>query len=274
MGLLEGKVAIVTGAGAGVGRGIARRFAREGASVVIADIDANAAELCASQINAQFDNAALAITADVSDESAVRQLMRDGEAAFGGIDIIVNNAYRSSDYVLFEDKSVEDLNNVFSVNLTGTWLMMQAALPYMQARNGGRVINLYSVDSDVGAWLRSDYSASKAAIRSLTRSVAIEWARYGIMVNCLAPTAKGAGFLRMVEEMPGFEEMAAEMNPCGRVGDPEDDIAPVAVFLASDMSRYVTGETIYVDGGVHITGYPSKPAVLPTKAGAFNPTSR
>lgn len=272
MGLLDQKVAVITGAGSGVGRGIARRFAREGASVVIADIDSDAAEICASEITAEFGVVARVVIADISQETAVQQLMKETEAAFGGIDIIVNNAYRSSPYVLFEDKSTNDLYNVLDVNLKGTWLMMQAALPYMQKRNGGRVINLYSVDADVGAWLRSDYSASKAAIRSLTRSVAIEWARYGIMVNCLAPAAKGAGYQKMVEQMPGFEEMAAEMNPSGRVGDPEEDIAPVAVFLASEMSRYVTGETIYVDGGVHITGYPSKPAVLPTKTNAFNST--
>jgi NAD(P)-dependent dehydrogenase (short-subunit alcohol dehydrogenase family) len=96
--------------------------------------------------------------------------------------------------------------------------------------------------------------------------VAVEWARYGILVNCLAPTAKGAGYQQMAEQNPGFEQMAAQMNPCGRVGDPEEDIAPVAVFLASQMAKYVTGETIYVDGGLHITGYPSKPAVLPTQA--------
>ena len=271
MGLLDGKVAIVTGAGSGVGRGIARRFAREGASVVIADIDRTAAEACATEIKTELRAPAHPIIADISDQSAVQQLMKDTEATFGGIDIIVNNAFRSSPYVLFEDKAMEDVQNVLEVNLMGTWLMMKAALPYLRKREGGRVINLYSVDSDVGAWLRSDYSASKAAIRSLTRSVAIEWARYGIMVNCLAPTALGAGYKQMVEQMPHFEKMAAEMNPSGRVGDPEEDIAPVAVFLASEMARYVTGETIYVDGGVHITGYPSKPAVLPTPESAYTP---
>lgn len=273
MGLLKGKVAIVTGAGSGVGRGIARRFAREGALVVIADIDSAAAERCASQIATELAAPARAISADISQQAAVKRLMEETEAVFGGIDIIVNNAYRSSPNVLFEDKSLDDLHKVFDVNLTGTWLMMQAALPYMQKRNGGKVINLYSVDSDVGAWLRSDYSASKAAIRSLTRTVAIEWARFGINVNCMAPAAKGAGYEKMVEEMPGFAELADAMNPSGRVGDPEEDIAPVAVFLASEMSRYVTGETIYVDGGVHITGYPSKPAELPAKGGAFNSTA-
>ena len=271
MGLLEGKVAIVTGGGSGVGRGIARRFAREGASVVVVDIDRPAAEACAAEITTELGGKAHSIVADISDEAAVQRLMEESEGVFGGIDIVVNNAFRSSPYVLFEDKPLKELQQVLDVNLTGTWLMMRAALPYLRKRAGGRVINFYSVDADVGAWLRSDYIASKAAIQALTRAVAIEWARYGILVNCIAPTAKGKGYQQMVEQVPGFEQMAAEMNPCGRVGDPEEDIAPVAVFLASEMSRYVTGETIYVDGGIHITGYPSKPAVLPTPADAFNP---
>jgi len=271
MGLLEGKVAIVTGAGSGIGRGIARSFAREGASVVIADIDRSAAQACAAEISTELRGKAHPIIADVSDEAAVQRLMEETEAEFAGIDIIVNNAYGSSPNLLFEDKPLQELQQVLDVNLKGTWLMMRAALPYLRKRDGGRVINLYSIDADVGAWLRSDYIASKAAVRALTRAVAIEWARYGILVNCLAPTAKGAGYQRMAEQIPGFEQMAAQMNPCGRVGDPEEDIAPVAVFLASRMAKYVTGETIYVDGGLHVTGYPSKPAVLPTQAHAFNP---
>ena len=271
MGMLEGKVAIVSGAGSGVGRGIARAFAREGASVVVADINRSAAEDCAAEIRTELLGQAHSIIADVSDEAAVQRLMEEADEVFAGIDIIVNNAFRSSPYVLFEDKRLKDLQQVIDVNLKGTWLMMRAALPYLRNSDGGRVINLYSIDADVGAWLRSDYIASKAAIRALTRAVAIEWARYGILVNCLAPAAKGAGYQHMVEQIPGFEQTAADMNPCGRVGDPEEDIAPVAVFLASRMAKYVTGETIYVDGGLHITGYPSKPAVLPTGATAFSP---
>ena len=266
MGLLKGKVAIVTGGGSGVGRGIARRFVREGAAVVIADIDQSAAEICAAEITSELRDRAHAVTSDVSDAVAVQRLMEEAESVFGGIDIIVNNAYLSSPNLLFEDKPLEDVQHVFDVNLKGTWLMMRAALPFLRRRNGGRVINFYSIDADVGAWLRADYVASKAAIRALTRAVALEWAHHGILVNCIAPTAKGKGYHKMVEEMPGFEQIAADMNPCGRVGDPEEDIAPVAVFLASEMARYVTGETIYVDGGIHITGYPSKPAVMPTPA--------
>ncbi|RZF63437.1 glucose 1-dehydrogenase [Sphingomonas populi] len=271
MGLLEGKVAIVTGAGSGVGRGIARRFSREGASVIINDIDGPAAELCADQIRSEWGGMAHPILADVSDQAAVQRLMAETEATFGGVDIIVNNAYRSSAYVRFEDKSLEELQQVLDVNLKGTWLMMREALPYLRRRDGGRVINFYSIDADAGAWLRSDYIASKAAIQALTRAVAIEWARYNILVNCVAPVAKGAGFHQMVDQIPDFETAAAEMNPSGRVGDPEEDIAPVAVFLASDMAKYVTGETIHVDGGLHITRYRSEPAVLPTQDTAFRP---
>jgi NAD(P)-dependent dehydrogenase (short-subunit alcohol dehydrogenase family) len=272
VGLLDKKVAIVTGAGAGVGRGIARRFVREGAAVVVADIDGAAADACAAEIATELSGQVLAMVADVSSEAAVQHLMARTEDAFGGIDIVVNNAYRASPYVLFEDKALDDLQRVLDVNLKGTWMMSRSALPYFKKRGAGRVINLYSIDADVGAWLRSDYIASKAAIQALTRSVAIEWARHNITVNCLAPIAKGRGYERLAREIPEFEKRAAEMNPSGRVGDPESDIAPVAVFLASSMAQYVTGETIYADGGLHITGYPSRPASLPVSADAFDPS--
>jgi NAD(P)-dependent dehydrogenase (short-subunit alcohol dehydrogenase family) len=139
---------------------------------------------------------------------------------------------------------------------------MRAALPHMKTRAGGRIINFYSIDADAGAWLHSDYNVTKAAIQGLTRSAAAEWGRFNILVNAIAPAAAGSGFEKRCAEDPGYRERASSMNPLGRVGDPETDIAPVLVFLASAMGRYVTGETISVDGGQHLPRYESRPGSL------------
>jgi NAD(P)-dependent dehydrogenase (short-subunit alcohol dehydrogenase family) len=139
---------------------------------------------------------------------------------------------------------------------------MRAALPEMKKRGGGRIINFYSIDAEVAAWLHADYNAAKAAIQGLTRSAAAEWGRFNILVNAIAPTAAGTVFVELCKKIPGFAEAASAQNPLGRVGDPEKDIAPVVVFLASELSRYVTGETIHVDGGMNMPGYHSRPADL------------
>jgi len=257
--LLAGKVAIVTGAGAGIGRGIALRYAREGAKVVIADIDAENGQASADAIAEEIGGGAAFQQADITDEAQIAALYAKTEERFGGVDIVVNNAFVPPEDVLFEQKTRAMLDKIMTVNFTGTWLMMQAALAPMKRRGGGRIINFTSIDAKIGTWLHADYNASKAAITALTRTVAAEWARHNILVNCIAPAGKGTYFAMMERENPGFAQAASGMNPLGRVGDPAEDIGPVAVFLASEMGRYVTGDTINADGGVHIGGYPSRP---------------
>jgi NAD(P)-dependent dehydrogenase (short-subunit alcohol dehydrogenase family) len=139
---------------------------------------------------------------------------------------------------------------------------MQAAFPHFRARGGGSIINFYSIDADTGAWRHVDYNMGKSAIRGLTHSAASEWGRFNIRVNAIAPAAAGKTFERLCQENPGFEKISASAKPLGRVGYPEEDIAPVAVFLASSMSQYVTGETINVDGGLHLWGFNSRPQNL------------
>jgi NAD(P)-dependent dehydrogenase (short-subunit alcohol dehydrogenase family) len=182
---------------------------------------------------------------------------------WGRIDVLVNNATALSPNVLLEDKTDDMLEGILRAGLWATWWSMKAAFPTMRDRGGGHIINFFSIDAEAGAWLHSDYNANKAAIQGLTRSAAAEWARFGITVNALAPAAAGTVYEQLCEAIPGFAEGAAAMNPMGRVGDPEDDIAPVAVFLASEDSRYITGETIHVDGGQHLPRYNSKPPDLP-----------
>jgi NAD(P)-dependent dehydrogenase (short-subunit alcohol dehydrogenase family) len=262
MGLLTGKVAVITGAGRGVGRGIARRFVREGASVVIAELSAEHGEQTAAEIRRDIGDRALFVQTDVRHKADVERAIRTAVERYGGLDTLVNNAIALSPNILLEHKTDEMLDGVLRSGLWATWWAMRAALPEMQRRGGGRIINFYSIDAEVAAWLHADYNLTKAAIQGLTRSAAAEWGRFNILVNAIAPTAAGTVFVELCEKIPGFAEAVSQQNPLGRVGDPENDIAPVVVFLASELARYVTGETINVDGGMNMPGYSSRPADL------------
>lgn len=253
-----GKRVLVTGAGDGLGKGIARRFAREGASVLIAEVNIEAGERATNEIKAAGGNAVFVET-DVSSKASVEASVAAIKAQFGGIDVLVNNAATLSPNILLEQKTDEMLDKVLRTGLWSTWWYMQACMPLMREQGGGRIINFYSIDAESAAWLHADYNLTKAAIKSLTQSAAVEWARFNILVNAIAPTGAGTVFAQLSRDMPGFADMAAGMNPLGRVGDPEEDIAPVVLFLASDWAKYVTGETIHVDGGIHLPRYTSKP---------------
>jgi NAD(P)-dependent dehydrogenase (short-subunit alcohol dehydrogenase family) len=260
VGLLDGKVALITGAGRGVGRGIARGLARAGAAVVIAEISEEHGEKTAAEIRAEIADRALFVHTDVGRKDQIERAIRTAVDRFGGLDTLVNNAIALSPNILLEQKSDEMLDGVLKSGLWATWWAMRAALPEMQKRGGGRIVNFYSIDAEVAAWLHADYNLTKAAIQGLTRSAAVEWGRFNILVNAIAPTAAGTVFVELCEKIPGFAAAVSGQNPLGRVGDPELDIAPVVVFLASEMARYVTGETINVDGGMNMPGYHSRPA--------------
>jgi NAD(P)-dependent dehydrogenase (short-subunit alcohol dehydrogenase family) len=262
MGLLTGKAALITGGGAGIGRGIARRFAREGAAVMIAEIDAANGAAAARELRDELGGEADAIVADVRDRAAVEGAVAATIQRFGGIDILVNNAFTLSPNILLEHKTDDMLDSTLNAGLWACWWAMRAALPSMKARGGGAVVNFYSIDAEVAAWLHADYNITKSAILGLTRSAAAEWGRFNIRVNAIAPTAMGTVFHQLAQKFPGFAESAAARKPLGRNGDPEEDIGPVVVFLASEMARYVTGELIHVDGGLHLPGYDSRPQNL------------
>lgn len=258
-GLLDRKIAIVAGGASGIGHGIARGYAREGASVIIADIDAAMAEKAAAQIRAEISPWVRAITVDVADADSVGALFDRTVDMFGAVDIVVNSAYLPPRNLLFEQKTTDMVARTMTINFGGTWRMMQAALPHLRRRGGGRIISFCSIEAKIAAWLHADYSASKAAIEALTRTVAAEWARFDILVNCISPAARGSYFEDIAARSPEFARAAAAMNPLRRIGHPESDIAPAAVFLASCLSRYVTGQTLHVDGGIHIAGFQSRP---------------
>lgn len=263
--LLKNKVALITGGGAGIGRGIVTRFLAEGAQVVVAEYDA---ARCADLRNDYADNDSLhVVPTDVRDKEQVLASVQAAVDTFGGLDIVVNNAFTLSPRVLLEHKTDEMLDGTLHSGLWAAWWGMQAARPIMAARGGGAIVNFYSIDVETAAWLNSDYVVTKSALLGLTRSSAHEWGRFGIRVNSIAPAAMGTHFHALAAENPGFSERSAARKPLGRNGDPELDIAPVVVFLASEMSRYVTGELIHVDGGLHMPGYDSRPADLSVLGG-------
>lgn len=260
MGILQGKVALITGAGAGIGRGIARKFIREGAKVVVAEINEKNGRKVVKELVEELGGEACFIKVNVCEKEQVEAAVELCIEMYGGIDILVNNAFSHSDYVVLEKKTDAMLDNTLKSGIWAGWWAMRAALPSMKKRGGGKIINFYSIDADVAAWCHADYNITKTAILGLTRSAAAEWGRYNINVNAIAPAARGTVFYQLADQIPDFEEKAAARKPLCRNGDPEEDIGPVVVFLASEMSSYITGEMINVDGGLHLPGYDSKPA--------------
>lgn len=247
-GQLEGRVALVTGGGAGIGEGIVRRFAAEGARVVVAEYDEEAGRAAAESVDGTF------VRCDVSQRDQVEAAVAAAVASYGAIDVVVNNAWGGGAIGRLEKKTDEQLQHGMAVGYLGPFWAMTAALPHMKERGWGRVVNLCSLNG-VNAHMGSlEYNAAKEALRTLTRTAAREWAPTGVVVNAICPGARSAAFRRIAATHPEIAATADAANPMGRLGDPLTDIAPVAVFLASDECRYLTGNTLYADGGAHING--------------------
>jgi NAD(P)-dependent dehydrogenase (short-subunit alcohol dehydrogenase family) len=253
MGQLEGRVAIVTGGGQGIGRGIARRFAREGARVVVAERDRASGETTAAELG-PLGGEGRFVAVDVAEEAQVRAMVADAVGVFGRVDVLVNNAWGGGTFSRLEHKTGRDMEHGFRVGLMASFWSMQAAFPHMRAQRYGRIVNLCSLNGVNAHMYTVEYNTAKEGLRALSRTAAREWARHGITVNVICPAAATAAYRAFVAAAP---ENAAELlaqNPMGRMGDPEDDIGPVALFLAGEESRYLTGNTLFVDGGSHING--------------------
>lgn len=249
---LAGKVAIVTGAGQGIGRAIARAFAQEGAAVVVAELRGHRAERTAEEIRAAGGRA-LGLPTDVSDRASVRATVERAVAEYGRLDVLVNNAQGMHEHRPLEDLTDEEFDVFLVSGLKGTFWAMQAAFPHLKATGSGRIINMVSLNALTGAPGLADYNATKAAIQALSRTAAREWGRHGILVNCIAPGATSKRGREFLARDPEAARRIAEERPLGRLADPEADLAPVAVFLASDDGHFVTGQTYFVDGGAHLT---------------------
>src|SRR5690606_1305629 len=260
--LLEDKVVIVTGGAKGLGLGISRRLAKDGAKLLITGRDGKAVEEVAAQIRKEIGTEAIGMAADVGVKSEVDAMIQRAVDEFGGLDGLVNNASNLSPNVLLEQKTDEMLKRTMDIVIWGAWWSMQAALPHFKKRGGGSIVNFYSIDAQTGAWLHADYNIVKSGLLGLTRSAAVEWGRFNIRANMIAPTGLGQVFAKLVDEIPGFLEAATANNPLLRAGDPELDIGPPVAFLVSEMSRFITGELINVDGGQHLPGYVSVPQNL------------
>ena len=254
MGRLENRVAVVTGGGDGIGQGICRRFAKEGSALLVTDIDADAAARVAEQLRGEFDADARSMRVDVADKGEVLAMVNAAVDNWGRLEVLVNNAWGGGELSRVEIKSDELMNDAMHVGLYGPLWAMQAAFRHMRDQNYGRIINLCSLNGVNAHMGTLEYNCAKEALRTLSRTAAREWAPYGIVVNVICPGAKTASARRVEQMMPDLIRNAEAANPMGRMGDPEGDIAPVALFLATEDARYLTGNTLYVDGGSHING--------------------
>jgi len=255
MGRLEGKVALVTGGVMGIGRAVALAFAREGARVVIADIDVEKGHEVVEAIRNTGGDAAF-VQADVGRSEDVQAAVQTALRQFGRLDILVNNAGIAVPGSAV-DMSEEDWHRVINVNLTGVWRGMKYAIPEMIKGGGGSIINLSSVQSLLGFPGWAGYAASKGGINALTQQAAVEYAPYGIRINAIAPgtimTPMNERIFREATNPQELIERWNRMHALGRFGQPEE-VAALVVFLASDEASFITGEVIRVDGGMVVKG--------------------
>jgi 2-keto-3-deoxy-L-fuconate dehydrogenase len=250
---LQGKVAVVTGAGSGIGAAIARVFARQGATVAAVDREAEAAKATSATISAAGGRA-FAHTCDVSDAAAVDALFRDLTAAHPRLDILVNNA-GIAHIGTIEQTTPEDFDRLYRVNVFGVYLCARAVVPIMLRQGGGVILNMASIASLIGLPERFAYSMTKGAVLTMTRSIAVDYVKRGIRCNCLCPARVHTPFVDgyLARNYPGREaemmKVLSEYQPIGRMGQPEE-IAQLALYLCSDEAGFVTGQAYPIDGGV------------------------
>ncbi|HEY4092021.1 MAG TPA: SDR family NAD(P)-dependent oxidoreductase [Luteibacter sp.] len=244
MGRLTGKVAFITGAGRGIGRATAKLFAAEGAKVAVVSLTQANVDAVVTEIR-EAGGTALGVVCDIGDHVQIKAAVESVVAAFGGIDVLVNNAFDPS-VVLSSvlDLSVDQLQRNFDVGPIAYLRTMQAAYPYLRASGEGRVINFASLAGVTGLAGYAPYNLAKEAVRALTRTAAREWGADGITVNNVLPIADTWG--------AASANIPAPANALGRFGSPEEDIAPVVLFVASKDAQFMTGYSLTPDGGMII----------------------
>lgn len=256
-GKLAGRVAIVTAGGSGIGAATARRFAQEGASVVVADLSGKRAEEVTAGIRAGGGKA-VCIKMDAADPEGVQATIKLVLDTYGRLDVMFNNA-GMAESALLDETSLESWNRVLAVTLTSTFLGMKYCLPIMRQQGKGAIVNTASISGTGGDYGLSSYNAAKAGVINLTRAVALENAKYNIRANCVCPGAINTRAAQILgkDRVDEFRRLQADAHPLGRMGEPEE-IASTVLFLASDEASFITGAMIVADGGVTAhTGLPN-----------------
>ncbi|MCB1038850.1 MAG: SDR family oxidoreductase [Acidimicrobiales bacterium] len=243
---LQGRVAIVTGAGQGIGRGVALALAGEGARVALVGRTEAKVQAVAEEVG-QRGGSAWAIHCDVSDRAQVDRMVQEVIEQAGQLDILVNNA-QAFTFVSLEDCTVEDLDLLYRSGVLGTFHCSQAALPHLKER-GGSIINFGTSSALTADPTFGPYAMAKEAIRAMTKVAASEWGPHGIRVNAVCPTALSPAFQAYADANPEAAAAMASARPLGRMGDPELDIGRAVVAIASDDLRYLTGATLMLNGG-------------------------
>jgi NAD(P)-dependent dehydrogenase (short-subunit alcohol dehydrogenase family) len=243
---LTGKVAVVTGGGKGIGKSIAVGLAECGARVVVAARTAHEIEAVAEEIISRGGEA-LARATDVTQSDQIDSLIDATVKTFGGINILINNAARSFFRPLI-DLREDGFDKIFDTNVKGTFLLSRAAAKVMMQQGGGRIVNITTVGAERGGPMMGAYHASKAAVKMLTMCMATEWAPANVLVNAVGPGMTRTHFSQPIWANPEIERQLVSRIPMGRLAEPADIVGAV-LFLCSDAAAFITGQTIYVDGG-------------------------
>jgi NAD(P)-dependent dehydrogenase (short-subunit alcohol dehydrogenase family) len=251
--LLSGKRIIITGGASGIAAAAVRAFAREGAAVISLDINDEAGEAAAVEADSLGPASVIYRHCDVSQQDQVSEVFREGIELLGGLDVLAHLAAITA-IKPAADFTEDDIQRIFDINVKGTIFTNQAAFPALR-EHGGAIINVASLAGVEGAPGLASYASTKGAVLGWTRSIAREWGRYGIRANAICPLIWTPMFdqhraTMTAEEVVAWDEMTAQKIPLGgKYGDPDQDMAPVMVFLASDMSRFITAQTLPIDGG-------------------------
>jgi len=244
----SGKVAIVTGAASGIGRACARAFAGQGAAIALADIDAEKNALAAADIADETGARTLAVTCNVANDSDCMRLVEETFARFGRLDVLINNAAVVAEGSVL-DLDPDDFDRVIGVNLRAAFVLTQLAAQRMiETKTRGAIVNMSSVNAELAIANQLAYVISKSGLGQLTKAAALGLAEHGVRVNAIGPGSVMTDILQKVMTDDAARQMILSRTPMGRIGG-SDEIASIALFLASDMASYITGQTIFADGG-------------------------